>query len=79
MTDPRLTPAERDLLRLVATGLTDAGIAGRLEANVHTIKSRIRVVMRKLDAHCRTELVARWLLQADPGDRAWLRNRFGQP
>jgi len=72
-----LKPRDREVLRWVATGGTAGGMALHLGINEWTAKSRITAVMRRLGAHNRAELVARWLLQADPEDRAWLRNRFG--
>lgn len=49
--DPRavLTPRERDVLALMAQGLTDRGIAERLFVSLNTVGTHIQRVLRKLD------------------------------
>ena len=53
-----LTEREHDILILVARGLSNAEIAGRLVISPLTAKSHIRNVLRKLDCHDRAALVA---------------------
>lgn len=45
-----LTFREREVLRLLATGLPNAVIAARLGISVGTVKDHVRAVLRKLDA-----------------------------
>ena len=52
-----LTPREVEVLRLVAVGLGNKEIAGRLEISEHTVKFHLASVMGKLGAASRTEAV----------------------
>jgi DNA-binding NarL/FixJ family response regulator len=64
--DPRTPPAalaelterERDILTLVARGLSNDEIAGRLVISPFTAKTHVRNVLRKLDCRDRAGLVA---------------------
>ncbi len=53
-----LTDRERDILLLVARGLSNAEIAGQLVISPLTAKSHVRNILRKLDCHDRAGLVA---------------------
>jgi DNA-binding NarL/FixJ family response regulator len=53
-----LTDRERDILLLVARGLDNNEIAGRLVISPLTAKSHVRNILRKLDCHDRAGLVA---------------------
>jgi DNA-binding NarL/FixJ family response regulator len=53
-----LTDRERDILLLVARGLSNDEIAGRLVISPLTAKSHVRNILRKLDCHDRAGLVA---------------------
>jgi DNA-binding NarL/FixJ family response regulator len=52
-----LTDREREVLVLVATGLSNDEIAAHLHLSPHTIKTHINRAMLKLDAHDRAQLV----------------------
>ena len=56
--DP-LTERELEVLYLVAAGLTNQEIANELVVSLGTIKTHINHIYRKLDAHSRTQAVAR--------------------
>ena len=51
-----LTDRERDILSLVARGMSDAEIAGHLVISPLTAKSHVRNILRKLDCHDRAAL-----------------------
>ncbi len=53
-----LTGRERDILLLVARGLSNAEIAGHLFISPLTAKSHVRNILHKLDCHDRAALVA---------------------
>jgi DNA-binding NarL/FixJ family response regulator len=53
-----LTEREREILRLVARGLSNAEIAGRLVISPLTAKTHVSNILRKLDCHDRAALVA---------------------
>lgn len=53
-----LTPREREVLQLMAEGLDNEAIAGRLILSVHTIRNHVQNILVKLDAHSKLEAVA---------------------
>jgi DNA-binding NarL/FixJ family response regulator len=53
-----LTDREREILRLVARGLSNAEIAGRLVISPLTAKTHVRNILAKLDCRDRAALVA---------------------
>jgi LuxR family transcriptional regulator, maltose regulon positive regulatory protein len=53
-----LTPAERDILALLAQGASSKEIAGRTGRSTHTIDTHIRSICRKLECSGRREAVA---------------------
>jgi DNA-binding CsgD family transcriptional regulator len=55
--DSGLTRREIDVLRLMATGETNAGIAARLIISEGTVKSHVKHILRKLGAANRAEAV----------------------
>jgi DNA-binding CsgD family transcriptional regulator len=54
-----VTPREREVLALVATGHTTAGIARRLAITSHTVESHVRSARTKLGVATRTAAAAR--------------------
>jgi DNA-binding NarL/FixJ family response regulator len=52
-----LTHREREMMRLVAAGLSNEDIAGRLVLSPHTVKTHVNRAMAKLGAHDRAQLV----------------------
>jgi len=52
-----LTPREREILSLIAEGLTNQEIAQRLYISVKTVQTHRAHIMEKLNLHDRTELV----------------------
>jgi DNA-binding NarL/FixJ family response regulator len=55
---PRLAPADRRLLALVARGDTNAEIAKELSLSYGTVKNRVSSLLARLGAHRRADLVA---------------------
>jgi DNA-binding NarL/FixJ family response regulator len=56
--DTDLTPRERDVLTLMAEGVSNKVIAQRLGISVHTAKFHVASILDKLDATGRTDAVA---------------------
>jgi DNA-binding NarL/FixJ family response regulator len=57
MPAPKLTDREMEVLRLVAQGLNNRDIAGRLFISENTVKNHIRNILEKLHLHSRMEAV----------------------
>jgi two-component system response regulator NreC len=55
--DDPLTPREREILILIAQGLTNRQIAKRLTLSINTVKTHRLHIYRKLDLHTRAGLV----------------------
>jgi two-component system nitrate/nitrite response regulator NarL len=65
--DIRLTSREREVLDLIAEGLSNKAIASRLHISTHTVKSHVRNIMEKLTLHTRLQLAA-WAHHEDEGE-----------
>ena len=57
--DDELTERELEVLRLMATGLTNPQIADRLHLTVSTVKFHIGLIFKKLEVSTRTEAVTK--------------------
>ena len=53
-----LTTREREILQLLADGLSNADVAARLFISAETVKSHVRHILSKLEADTRTHAVA---------------------
>jgi DNA-binding NarL/FixJ family response regulator len=58
---PQLTQRERDVLRLLADGLSNEEIGKNLFISAETVRTHVRKAMDKLDADTRTQAVAKAL------------------
>lgn len=56
--DPRLTPRQREILKLVASGLSTAEVALELKLAPETVRNHLRNAFRGLGAHSRVEAIA---------------------
>ena len=59
-----LTQREREILQLLADGMSNADVAGRLFISQETVKSHVRHILTKLEADTRTQAVAIALREA---------------
>ena len=55
---PQLTPRQREILDLLASGLSTAEIAKRLTLSTETVRNHLRSLFRELRAHTRPEAIA---------------------
>jgi DNA-binding NarL/FixJ family response regulator len=53
-----LTGREREILQLIAEGLTNAAIATRLFISVNTVRNHVQSILTKLDAHSKLEALS---------------------
>ena len=65
---PGLTPRERDVLRLLADGLTNRQIAERLVVSEHTVHRHMTNLLRKLDLPSRAAAAAHAVRSGVAGD-----------
>jgi DNA-binding NarL/FixJ family response regulator len=56
-----LTPRERRVAVLVAAGKSNREVAELLDVSVHTVKSQVKSILRKLELHTRWQLADAWL------------------
>jgi DNA-binding NarL/FixJ family response regulator len=62
--DDMLTVREREILQLLADGMSNADVAGKLFISQETVKSHVRHILTKLEADTRTQAVAIALREA---------------
>jgi DNA-binding CsgD family transcriptional regulator len=56
-----LTPREREVLQMIASGMTNAEAARHLHLSVHAIKFHLAAVYRRLGVNNRTEAAVTYL------------------
>jgi DNA-binding NarL/FixJ family response regulator len=56
--EPRLTPRQREVLDLIASGLSTSEIAKKLTLSTETVRNHVRSVLRELHVHTRLEAIA---------------------
>lgn len=56
-TFPELTEREREILQLLAQGLTNSAIAERLSLSIKTVRNRVSDIFSKLHVHDRAEAI----------------------
>jgi PAS domain S-box-containing protein len=56
--DPRLTPRQREVLALIASGLSTGEVAEELTLSPETVRNHLRNAFKELRAHSRVEAVA---------------------
>ena len=59
---PRLTGRELEVAELVAEGLTNQAIAGRLSVAPRTAEAHVENIRRKLQVHSRAQIAA-WVTE----------------
>jgi DNA-binding NarL/FixJ family response regulator len=62
--DDTLTGREREILQLLADGMSNADVAAKLFISQETVKSHVRHILAKLEADTRTQAVAIALREA---------------
>jgi DNA-binding CsgD family transcriptional regulator len=55
---PRLTPRQREILELIASGLSTSHIAEQLTLSTETVRNHLRSLFRELHVHTRPEAIA---------------------
>jgi DNA-binding NarL/FixJ family response regulator len=55
---PQLSPREREIMHLMAEGLTAEAIGGQIAVSVETVRTHVRNVIRKLQARNRVHAIA---------------------
>jgi two-component system, NarL family, response regulator DevR len=62
----QLTPRQREVIELISEGMSNKKIAAELHISVHTVKSHIRHIMKKLDLNTRLQISA-WAHDEESG------------
>jgi two-component system nitrate/nitrite response regulator NarL len=61
-----LTPRQREVIDLISEGMSNKKIAAELHISVHTVKSHIRYIMKKLELNTRLQIAA-WARDEEAG------------
>jgi PAS domain S-box-containing protein len=56
--EPQLTPRQREVLDLIASGVSTSEMAKRLTLSTETVRNHVRNVLRVLNVHTRLEAIA---------------------
>jgi len=64
-----LTPRELEILQLIADGLSNQEVAGRLYLSVHTVKNHVHKILETIGVH------SRWAAVRHAVERGWLNER----
>jgi PAS domain S-box-containing protein len=56
--DPRLTPRQRQILDLIASGQSTSEIATTLKLSTETVRNHVRRILSELQVHTRVEAIA---------------------
>jgi len=75
--DPQLTVRERQIVELIAEGLSNKEIAARLFIEVATVKNHVHNILEKLQVSRRSDAVARLKIVPLPTARSTTRSRAG--
>ena len=65
---PPLSQRQIQIVKLVAEGLTNAGIAAELHISPETVGTHMKEIYRRYRVHCRVELITRWFGETHPLD-----------
>ena len=76
----RITPRERQITLLIASGKCNKEIAERIFISTHTVKAHVRNIMEKLGLHSRLQIAARanaerWRMQDGQSDDGSAKSR----
>jgi PAS domain S-box-containing protein len=55
---PRLTPRQREILELIASGASTSVMAAKLTLSTETVRNHVRNVLREMHVHTRLEAIA---------------------
>lgn len=66
----RLTPREREVIDLIAEGMSNKAIGKGLHISIHTVKSHLRNIMEKLTLHSRLQIARYAHHMSDDGPEA---------
>jgi PAS domain S-box-containing protein len=56
--EPRLTPRQREILDMIAAGLSTSDIAKDLTLSIETVRNHVRSILLELNVHTRLEAIA---------------------
>jgi DNA-binding CsgD family transcriptional regulator len=75
--EPRLTPREMEVLRLMASGYTSWQIANRLAIATGTVRTHVQNIMTKLQLRRRSDLPRWYIPKAGGAFLLWLADEVG--